>query len=257
MSTLVKDFLWAVSTTLIDTDPQFLRYKEAELVAYTTDGQRALAKYLPRVATRVDAIKLQPGTRQSIKAISAGNVKPGDGSPAVALEGKLLLEIVRNMGADGLTPGPVVMAVERQTLDGNDRNWHTRTGSAVDEYVFDPRLQTEFYVSPGVAGNVWVEAAFAVSPPAIPAPTVAGQYAVGGASTAVLYVGDEYMDELRAYVLARAYAKDAENAAAAELSAAYSSAFLSSLNLMVQAATGNNPNLTMLPFAPDLPVTAQ
>ena len=162
------------------------------------------------------------------------------------------------MGADGLTPGAVISPIERQVLDGTDRNWHAKTATAVDHLIFDPRLQTEFYVYPGVGATpVWVEAQFAISPPAIPAPSPEGIYAKGGASTAELYVGDEYLDELRAYVLARAYSKDAESPASAQLAAAYGSSFLTSLNLMVQAATGNNPNLTMLPFAPEVPVTAQ
>ena len=258
MSTLVRDFLWSVSVTLIDAAPQFKRWTEAELVGYTTDGQRALAKYLPRVSTRIDAIRLQAGTRQSIRKILAANVKPGDGMAPFEMEGKQLIGLVKNMGADGLTPGAVISPIERQVLDGTDRNWHATTAAAVDHLIFDPRLQTEFYVYPGVGATpVWVEAQFAISPPAIPAPSPEGIYAKGGASTAELYVGDEYLDELRAYVLARAYSKDAENPASATLAAAYGSSFLNSLNLMVQAATGNNPNLTMLPFAPEVPVTAQ
>ena len=258
MSTLVCDFLWSVSVTLIDAAPQFKRWTESEMVGYTTDGQRALAKYLPRVSTRIDTIRLQPGTRQTIRKILAANVKPGDGMAPFEMEGKQLIGLVKNMGADGLTPGAVISPIERQVLDGTDRNWHATTAAAVDHLIFDPRLQTEFYVYPGVgATQVWVEAQFAISPPAIPAPSPDGVYAKGGASTAELYVGDEYIDELRAYVLARAYSKDAESPASAQLAAAYGSSFLTSLNLMVQAATGNNPNLTMLPFAPEVPVTAQ
>ena len=258
MSTLVRDFLWSVSVTLIDASPQFRRWTEAEMVGYTTDGQRALAKYLPRVSTRIDVIRLQAGTRQSIRKIPAASVKPGDGMAPFEMEGKQLIGLVKNMGADGLTPGAVISPIERQVLDGTDRNWHAKTATAVDHLIFDPRLQTEFYVYPGVGATpVWVEAQFAISPPAIPVPSPEGIYAKGGASAAELYVGDEYLDELRAYVLARAYSKDAENPASATLAAAYGSSFLNSLNLMVQAATGNNPNLTMLPFAPEVPVTAQ
>ena len=258
MSTLVRDFLWSVSVTLIDINPQFKRWSEGELIGYTTDGQRALAKYLPRVSTRIDAIRLKPGTRQSIRKILAAEVKPGDGVAPFDMEGKQLIGLVKNMGADGLTPGAVISPIERQVLDGTDRNWHAKASTTIDHLVFDPRLQTEFYVYPGAAATpVWVEAQFAISPPAIPAPAAAGDYAKDGAATAELYVGDEYLDELRAYVLARAYSKDAENPASGQLAVAYGSSFLNSLNLMVQAATGNNPNLTMLPFAPEVPVTAQ
>ena len=71
--------LWSVSVTLIDASPQFRRWTEAEMVGYTTDGQRALAKYLPRVSTRIDAIRLQAGTRRASAKILAADVKPGDG----------------------------------------------------------------------------------------------------------------------------------------------------------------------------------
>ena len=89
------------------------------------------------------------------------------------------------MGADGLTPGAVISPIERQVLDGTDRNWHAKTATAVDHLIFDPRLQTEFYVYPGVGATpVWVEAQFAISPPAIPAPSPEGIYARAALSTA-------------------------------------------------------------------------
>lgn len=263
MSTMtVIDFLWSVSSTLMDTRPQFMRWSEYDLITYVNDGQRALAKYLPRVSQRLIAIKLKPGTRQSIKMISSGDTAPWDGSTPKNIEGKLLLDVIRNMGANGSTPGATISPVERATLDGTDRMWHQSSGSSVENFVHDPRTQTEFYVYPGVPAApaaVWVEVLMAVNPDEIPSPVShPGVYSLlSGTSEIVLSVGDEYVDELRAYVLARSYAKDAENPTSAGLAQAYSTTFLNSLNVAVQAATGNNPNLTILPFAPDFPVTAQ
>lgn len=252
-STLVKDVLYRVSAQLHDISPQFTRWTQRELVSWLNDGQKAIAKYMPSSCSRVDAIKLQPGTRQSIDTILAANLVTGDGSTPSQVLGNYLQSVVRNMGSNGTTPGNAVRIADREVLDVNAPDWHTKTATTVSQYIFDPRTPKVFYVSPGVpaATNVWVEISYLASPVEV---SVSGDYAMDGTSTTKISVDDRYVDDLVNYILARAYMKDAEFANNAAQAAAATQLFASSINAQVTALTGVNPNLRSLPFNPTVPV---
>jgi hypothetical protein len=246
---LVKDLVWRIAVLLQDTAPQFQRWPERELIHWLNDAQRAIAKYLPMSNSRVDAVKLAAGTRQSIDTIPQANIVPGDG---VALSGPVygvqLLNPRRNMGANGSTPGRAVRMVERDTLDSQDPDWHTRTGSAVSSVIYDPQTPKFFYVTPGVTGDVWLEIAYAAKPLVIPNTAAQGSeaYLVTGDSTVTIGLDDEYADDLVDYVVARANMKDFKHADPVKHKM-HKDAFIASLNAKVAAVTGNSPNITTLP----------
>jgi hypothetical protein len=247
--TLVKDVLYRVSVQLHDVSPQFNRWTSRELVSWLNEGQRAIAKYIPTSCSRIDAIKLQPGTKQSIDVVAAARIVPGDGSSAVDIQGNALQSVVRNMGSNGATPGKAIRITDRETLDVNDPNWHTATGSAVSQYVFDPRTPKIFYVSPGVSatGNVWVEISWLTDPADI---NIDGSFAWDGADATVISIDDKFSDDLVNYILARAFMKDAEAAANAAMASSAAQLFVASINAQATAITGVNPNLRTLPLVP-------
>ena len=246
---LVKEVVWRIAVLLQDTAPQFQRWPEREVIHWLNDAQVAITKYLPLACSRVDAVKLATGTRQSIGTIPALSCKPGDGStPSAPIYGTQLLGPRRNMGADGMTPGKAIRVVERDVLDSQDPDWHTRTGAAVNSVIYDPQTPRYFYVTPGVTGNVWIEIAYTAAPAAIANTAAAGSeaYLVGGSSTVTISIDDEFVDDLCDYVVARANLKDVTYAEPAKAQA-HTQKFLASLNAKVSAVTGNNPNLTILP----------
>ncbi len=251
----VKDVLWRISVLLQDVSPQFQRWSENEIVNWLNDGQMAIVKYLPAACSRIDAVKLKAGTRQSIESIAAADCKPGDGStPSVAILGTQVLDVIRNMGSDGVSAGRPIRVVKRETLDVESPNWHSTTGSAVSSYTHDPRNARYFYVTPGVPASpaVWAEVSYTAQPTKIPNTGAPGSelYLVGGSSTTVIGVADEFVDDLVNYVVARANMKNAEQGDMNKASA-FSAMFTGSLNSKVAAITGNNPNLKFLPFAPE------
>lgn len=250
---LVRDALYRVSVQLVDVNPQFIRWTERELVHWLNDAQRAIAKYLPAAFSKVDTIKLVQGSRQSIESILAANIKPGDGGVAADTRGRMLLDVHRNMGDDGLTPGVSIRLVPREHLDLNNTSWRSTTGSPISLYTFDPRTPKVFYVFPAVpaAPAAWVEIAHLIEPRDIAVPTV-GQtlYGMDGNSATTLSVDDMYIDDLVNYVLARAHLKDAESAGNSQLAGAHTQMFVSSINAQATALTGVNPNLQSLPLAP-------
>lgn len=248
---LVKNVLWLIGVQLQDTEPQFAYWWERELVDWLNAGQDAIAKYLPSAVSRVDSIRLKPGTRQSIAVIQAADCKLLDGSsPTQPVYGKQLLNPRRNMGANGQTPGDAIRLVERDIKDSLQPGWHSETGSFVREMVYDAQTPREFYVSPGVPANrsVWMELAYTAAPFAIPNTALRGSeaYLVAGSSTQTITVDDEFVDDLVNYVCARAHLKETKFSDRNKFGV-HQSLFLSQLNAKAQAVTGNNPNLTVLP----------
>ncbi len=245
----VKDVVWRVSVLLQDTSPQFQRWPEREIIHWLNDAQVSITKYLPLACSRVLSMKLAAGTLQSIASIASADCKLEDGTaPGVTVYGTQFLNPRRNMGSTGTTPGRAIRMVERDVLDSQDPDWHTRTASAVSSVVYDPMTPKNFHVTPGVTGTVWMQLAMTSRPTSIPNTGTPGSelYLVDGASTTTISIDDEFVPELVDYVVARANLKDVKYAdkAAAEL---HTNRFLSSLNAKVAAVTGTNPNLTILP----------
>lgn len=251
-SILVRDFLKDVSTALLDLSPQFERWTEAELVSAVNDGQRAIAKFLPHSCSRVDVVKLAPGVRQSIEFIPSSRVYAGSGD----IYGAQLLGVNCDMGPTGATPGDAIRIVAVDVLDASTPSWRTKTGTKVRQYTYDPRVPKVFNVSPGVASaaNVWVEVSLLANP--TPLSTAGGIFGMAGSSPIKLSIDDQYIDDLRHYVLARANLKEAEYGGNANMAATYTTLFVNSINAQAQAVSGQNPNLQTLPFAPNSPATA-
>lgn len=252
---LARDLMYQVSSQLLDAPDaarQFRRWSERELLGYLNEGQRVIAKYLPAACSRLDAVKLKPGTRQSIETIAQADILPSDGSAARAVQGKMLLDVIRNMGAAGTTPGRAVRLVQRDTLDAIDPAWHGQSASEILEYAYDPRTPKFFWVYPGVSGTLWVELSYLANPAEIP--YVADSLRIDAAgSTTTLSIDDQFADDLINYMLARAHLKESDTAANAQMANSFASMFVSSINSQAKAMTGVNPNLKVLPFAPEVP----
>jgi hypothetical protein len=257
-TTKVKDLLWRVSGLLQDVDPQFNRWPETELVNWLNDAQLAITKYLPAACARVISQKLRAGTLQSIEAIIAADWKSDAGADgASTIYGVQPLDFICNMGADGLTPGDAIPPPkDRRILDTQRANWHSVVGTKVRQVVYNPATPLFFLVQPAVpttGAAVWLRHALIAKPTLIPNTGTPGAevYAYDGSSTLVISVDDVYGDDLVDYVCARAYTKNADFTANDSKAAFFTNRFLGSLNLRITALTGNNPNLTRLPFAPE------
>lgn len=252
---LVKDVLLRASVLLNDSSPQFTGYSEREMVNALNDAQLAVFKYLPSAGSRVDSIKLVPGSRQSIESIPAASCIPGDGStPSAPILGMQLLDVIRNMGEDGETPGAPIRPTTREVLDVNSRNWHATTGTEIRSSIFNPQAPRYFYVypSPAAGSDVWVEIAYTAQPTRIPNTGTPGNelYGADGASTTLIGVTDDMVEELVNYVVARCLLRAGEGNEPGR-AAVFAQLFTGGLNAKVAAMTGNNPNLKLLPFSPE------
>jgi hypothetical protein len=255
----VREALRRCSVLLLDIEPQFVRYEERWMVDALNDAQAAIHKYIPSACTRIDAIKLKPGSLQSIESIAAADCKPGDGStPAVPIVGTLLNDVLCNMGAAGTTPGRAIRPVPdgRESLDSIDPNWRTVASTEVRSYVFDPRSPRHFEVNPAVHAStaVWVRASVVAQPLPVANTGTPGSdiYGAYGGSTTLISVADEHIDDLVYYVCARMLMMNSQFTGANGMtSAAFVGLFTASINAKATLILGYNPNLKTLPFAPE------
>lgn len=252
-STLVRDVLRDVSAQLNDLDPQFNRWTQADLLMGLNDAQTVIATYMPWSCARSDAIKLKPGTKQTIDRIAATDIVPGDGSTPVEMLGHSLHRVVRNAGNTGTKPGRAVTLTDFDTMDIMDPNWHASQGAELLQYVYDPRNPKLFYAYPGVSttGSVWVEVAYQAAIRRIVA-TGPAQFAATGSDSTTLTVDDKFIPDVHNYMMARAYLKDAEAGGNAQMAGSYAQLFAGSINAQVSAMTGVNPNLQSLQINPSM-----
>lgn len=253
---LVRDAVWRISTLMNDVAPQFVRWSEREIINCVGDAELAIHKFLPAATARIVAIKLKPGTLQSIETILAADCLINGVVASANVLGTQVLDVLCNMGADGLTPGGAIRLVMdgREVLDTISPNWHSSVGTSVQLYVFDPRTPRNFLVKPGVHPTtpVWIRGSITSQPARIPntGTPEAPLYLYDGSNATLLSVNDEHIDDVVNYTCARLFMKNAQ-AGNNNQAAMFTNAFTGSLNAKVTALTGNNPNLQRLPFAPE------
>lgn len=199
---LASDVLARAQETLKDSAG--VRWTEAELLRYITDGQREVVVHKPDATAAVEVLDLEPGTAQTV--------------PATV---NRLLSVVRNMGMDGLTPGAAVSLIGRGVLDSRRPSWHSdRASRRIDHYVFDDRTPKNFFVYP---------------PAPTPAPKVEAMVSkLPGVVAAVddtLDLDDMYLTPLSEYVLYRSFMKDADGAGNMQRATAHYETFAGLLGL--------------------------
>lgn len=185
------------STLLVDQGNT--RWTRPELLSYVNLGQRQICVLSPGTNDKSAVIQLVAGTKQTI---------PSDGWK--------LLDVIRNMGTTGTTPGRAVRLVSRDLIDSIYPNWHSsRPNIVVQNYMVDEEDKTSFHVYPPNSGTGRLEISYAYTPANL----------TTEASTIV--INDIYEPVLLDYVMYRAHSKDAEYAAGLQLASGYLSTFLS------------------------------
>jgi hypothetical protein len=124
-------------------------WTEAQLIEWLNDAQRVVVSQRPDASAVTASLPLAVGTKQSVPT---GGLK--------------LLDVVRNMGGDGATPGRAITLADKSTLDQNAPNWHSDAQVAsVKSYVFDENNDpTVFYVTPPADGTTQIEIVYSDTP---------------------------------------------------------------------------------------------
>lgn len=166
-----KDLFLLVSMKLQDLGAQDERRwpwevdpsgQRASLVDFLNAALRQLSLVRPDAFAVTESILLAPGVLQSLP------------DPAVhqsSLKATVLLDMIRNMGADGATPGRPISMASREALAAYD--W-SKTGTVVDHFAYDAKENPKkYHVFPGPASNraVWVEVSYSAEPGSVSTPT--------------------------------------------------------------------------------------
>lgn len=206
------------ATVLFDTNN--IKWSRDELIKYVNDGQRALVSILPETSSTVSVETLVAGTRQSL--------------PAAAW---LLLDITRNMGGDGNTPGRAVKRVDMAILDESNPDWQTATATAAASvYMYNERDRENYYVYPPNLGSNDVELIYSI-------------YPTEQVEAAAIVINDVYAPALLDYILWRAYSKESEfgNPTKADQHFSLFTAMLSANGASVSKLAAEQGNLTFKP----------
>lgn len=215
MAITVNQVLSRVSQVLQDTDN--IRWPvlasgniPAELVDWLNDGCREVVMYKPDANSIDENLALVSGTKQML--------------PADAIR---LLDVPRNMGSGGTTPGRAIRLINRKILDDQNPNWHSMTASqSIIHYMVNensPKDLTEnkltFYVYPPASVPTYVEIVYSKTP------------AIAVAGNAALPINEIYANAVINYILFRALSKDAEYAANPQQAAAYYQLFFNEMGV--------------------------
>lgn len=161
-------------------DPNGVRYTLPMLLQFISDAQRAIVLCRPDANAIIESVHLAEGsTRQSLPE---GGVR--------------FLGVLRNMGADGKTPGRAVRVSSLESLNLVSSNWHKAAPSSeIYDYAPDEVTPTVFYVSPAPGAGVWAEIKYSAEPAEVSA-------------EGRLSVLPVFSEPVREYALYRAYARN-------------------------------------------------
>lgn len=190
---------------------------DTELLGWLNDGQREVAVFKPNAYVKHSATQLAPGTRQAV--------------PADCIS---LVDVVRNMGTNGTTPGRAIRVSYREVMDAQVPNWHAATPRAeVRHFMYsalDPKVFWVYPPQPDTAPG-FVEIVYGAVP-------------VTATFSGPIQIDDIYQNVLVDYILYRAFSKDTEAAAEVQRAATYQAAYMAALTGKARLEAALNPNTT-------------
>lgn len=208
MAKTANNVITAVRYILQDETP--VRWSDAELLGWVSDGQREIVNIKPDANAVRANITCVTGTYQTLPA-----------------NGIRLLDVVRNVN------GRRIRRVDRYVMDIEDPNWHESTPSAaVDHFIFEEEVPDAFYVYPPQPATL--QGSITIVYSALPAAVTDGDD--------TLELDDAYFSAIVDYVAYRCFMKDTEFDNQAQKADAHYAAFLQALGVKASAETVHNPN---------------
>lgn len=202
----VAEIIGRVNTQLVDV--AWLRWPKAELLDYYNDAIRAVIIVRPDAGESSELLTCIEGTKQQLP-VGANR----------------LLDITRVAG------GRVIRPVPREALDTQFPDWHFSTGT-IEGYCYDEQTPRIYYVFPGTAAGVQLDAVVSRIPEAI---------TLEALDEALVTMDELYTNPLIEWMLYRCYSKDSQNGANSQLALQHYQAFNDQLGVKTQAemAAGN------------------
>ncbi|HBN5894908.1 TPA: DUF6682 family protein [Serratia marcescens] len=202
----VAEIIGRVNTQLVDV--AWLRWPKAELLDYYNDAIRAVIIVRPDAGESSELLTCVEGTKQQLP-VGANR----------------LLDITRVAG------GRVIRPVPREALDTQFPDWHFSTGT-IEGYCYDEQTPRTYYVFPGTAAGVQLDAVVSRIPVSI---------TLAALDEALVSLDELYTNPIIEWILYRCYSKDSQNGANSQLAIQHYQAFNDQLGVKSQAemAAGN------------------
>jgi|GEM_PF-773521 hypothetical protein len=132
------------------------------LLDFLNESMRVVVMQRPDAFAITEPIRLEPGMRQRM---------PSKKRNSASRNAATLIELVRNLGQDGDTPGQAIVSAQPSLLLA----WAdaTRAARSVENFAYDRLTNPNiYYVYPAVCedADVWVEATYSAAPEAITSP---------------------------------------------------------------------------------------
>lgn len=217
MGTIIANSVIAKAQIILQDTTGVRWPSETELLGWLNDGQREVVVFKSNANVKNVAVRLSTGTRQTL--------------PEDCVQ---LVDVVRNMGTNGTTPGRAIRIAYREVLDAQVPNWHAATPKAEVRHfmysVLDPKIFWVYPPQPATAQG-FVDLIYGATP-------------TNATLNGPIQIDDIYQNVLVDYILYRAFSKDTEAAADVNRAATYQNAYLSSLTGKMKMEAGANPNTT-------------
>ena len=188
-------------------------FSEAELLTLYNVTNREIVKLVPRAYTKINTMQMVAGNKQKIP------------SP-----GMVILEVIRNMGTDGVTAG---RAVRETSMEVMKKYWPTFSTDAAlaDSSIWDwwpvPNEPESFYVHPKSDGSGYIELEYS-EPPADVVYDAGGVYL-----TNTISLADLYLTAIMDGIMYQAYDDDTDVPGNTPLSGKYYARFFRDLGISI------------------------
>lgn len=204
-----------VQASEIAEDQSNVTWTETQILGWLNEAQKIIASLRADASVTLGVVLLVSGTKQSIV-------------------GRRLMDVVRNMGSDGITPGKAVRLVERGIKDDFNPDWHAdATSMEIKEYIYDVRVPDEYYVYPPVSSShdIYVETLEAT----VPADVATASNSIN--------VSDIYAPNLMEWMLFRIFCRDAEQVPDAQRAATHFSNFFTMMGEKLKVDLAVSPKV--------------
>lgn len=124
-------------------------FTKAELIGLYNLALRLIVSLVPRAYTITTSLALAAGAQQAIPA-----------------DGLTLVDVPRNMGTDGLTPGSAIREASLDAMGKLYPEWNTVTATAaIKNFMRIPGMDASFFCFPQSDGTGKVQIVYAATPP--------------------------------------------------------------------------------------------
>jgi len=215
MTILAQDLINDIAAEL--SDETFVTWTVPELLSYLNSATRRISLVRPDASSVVKTVQLVAGTKQALVT--------GD---------RRLLNVVRNMGDDGVTPGKTITSTDMRSMDLYNPSWHKDTAkTSIDHFMYDEETPDTFFVTPPVHATTQVHIEIKVAQN----PTV-----LTDAETENLPINDVYEPAVRHWMLHRAYDKETDSPHSVRESRFHFQAFHDLLGIKVKVDVNYSPS---------------